>query len=239
MPNSGELDLVGGQLTVSKASELLTSSLERALLEAPNTAAFVETVRKDRALYSAVQKIAPQMAKKTAPMDEATVYVCLQPLIVIYGPPRFADTAEGQAMAQMWLKVYTEALKGMPVEALEHAVSEYIRSGPPKFRQKAWNFPEPSDLVGYAKPVAQKVMGMAWRIKAAAEAPPFVDRDSEEFRAEQADLKRQWAEEGLLRPDGTFDAAKLFAAKRAPGAARPAESQADAAARIRRQASIA
>ena len=210
-----ELELVGGSLTVSTVSEALTKRLDQALTHSASVGHFQAMVKEDPELHAAVVEAHAVVSKLVAPMDDMVVYACLQDLLLAYGPPKFGDGQDSAVATRMWLAIYTKAFIGIPREALIEAANMYIRVGPPKFRAKAWAFPDPDVLVTYAKPFSDKINQIAWRLKKGAEVTPF-KRGSEQHRADLERMRAEAAELGALRPDGTIDAAALLAgAKRA------------------------
>lgn len=116
------------------------------------------------------------------------IYVELQPMLVLYGPPDFGSGKEADALQAAWMDVYVKALKDVPREALEFAVSEHIRVGKPFF-------PKPTELNKLANEKAIEARLLAWRVRKAAEQAAADERFKARPTPEERERVRRMAAE--------------------------------------------
>lgn len=157
----------------------------------------VRKIARTPALLAEARDKAGLIARLTAPLSEPDVYEALQPCLILWGAPDHGDGPEAAAADRFWLATHTKAYRNLPREALDHGVSEFIRTG------KAYGFPKPSDIVRLAEPKAQELRMVAWRIQKAAEAaaaPKPVEMPAEVREANKArlaDLAKTLAAKGM------------------------------------------
>jgi hypothetical protein len=117
------------------------------------------------------------------PCGDEAVKRAMQPLVLVFG---VSDSARTSAF---W-KVYLQALRDLPVAALEQAVQDYASSPESLF------FPKPGQLKALALKRAEPIYQAASRAKSAADGPaikakvPVSDAYTEALRRAQ-ELERE------------------------------------------------
>lgn len=157
-----ELLLLGGEINASTVSDALTPSLEKVLLEAQDAGTAARKIAAVPALMAEVKEKVNLVTRLASPIGSDGVYIALQPCLIMWGPPDFGSDKEADAMAKAWIDIYAKALKDLPKEALEIAVSEWFRTGKPYF-------PRPTELNKLAQETAAEIRLIAWRMRKAAE----------------------------------------------------------------------
>lgn len=146
---------------------------------------------KTPALLAEARDKLSQVQRLAKPVTEEQLYVCLQPLLILYkGPPDYGTTEEGEAMQVAWMQLYMDALKGHPKEALDIAVSEIVRT------RKYPTWPMPGDINAAAKETTDEINLILFRLRYAVEkadqhrpAPKKTDDDVAAVRAMVNELK--------------------------------------------------
>jgi hypothetical protein len=134
-----------------------------------------------------------RVAQLAAPCGPDAVYRAIQPALILYGPPDFGKDKAGEVVTKAWVGIYTAALKDLPLEALESAVSRYIANGDDMSMSKV-RFPTPAQLNLLAKADAERIRKLAWRLRVTVETAyrytPPPKRTPEELEA-VARMKRE------------------------------------------------
>lgn len=197
------LPLVGGAINAKTVSDACTPALEKVLTLSTDADDFARRVAKNDQALADLRERGPMIVNMARPLDPTDVFRAVQPLMVMYDPPEFGDGRAGEALEQNWKAAFCRALRDVPYEALEHAVSERIRFGHPHNPRLSHKFPTPDQLIELAAEKTAKIQAIAWRIKVALEKAdknrPVVKTadDIAEVKAFLADLK---AGGGLSRP---------------------------------------
>lgn len=179
------LALEGGSLAPATVSSVFTPQLREALETAADAAEAVAKVRRSRRMLQDAMQALPHMTRLTAPMDRNEVYRRLQPLILLYGPPKLDGAEVGDAaagLANAWLDVWTRALRSMTPEALDLAVDRWTQ-------QSKW-WPQPSELIKLGQAVSLEQHKLAYRLRKVCEDVPRTTKveNSPEENAKFADI---------------------------------------------------
>lgn len=157
--------LEGGQTAVATVSEAFTKALREAVDLAPDARTAAQTIQANRQLVKDALAAHEPLQRLVARMDRNEVYVRLQPLIMLYGPPKIdgerLSESQADALNNAWLDVWTRAMKSTTREALSVAVDRWISS------HKWW--PQPSELIKLAQPLSNEQHKLAYRVKVACE----------------------------------------------------------------------
>lgn len=195
-----ELALVGGAINASTVSEALTQRLEDALLRASDAKeAAKEVGRAPELLTEARDKLA-LVTRLASSISGEELYVALQPLLILHGPPDFGADEEAETLKLAWFAIYEKALCQHPREAIDIAVSECIRLN------KYNKFPLPGYLNELAEESSTEIRLIAFRLRLAVERAdqhrPIPKRTPED----QAAVKQM--ADTLKGPDGRIQVAK-------------------------------
>lgn len=152
-----ELALVGGAINASTVSAALTQQLEDALLRAPDAKEAAKTVAATPALLAEARDRLSLVSRLTAPLTPDELYVELQPLLILYGPPDFGQDEEAAMLQRAWFDIYAKTLKDHPREAIQIAVQEALRTL--KF------FPKPAELNKLAEATTDELKLIAFRLQ--------------------------------------------------------------------------
>jgi len=161
MPDN-ELALVGGEINASTVSEALTAQLEDALLGASDAKEAAREIAKTPALLAEARDKLALVSRLARPLTPNEVYVALQPLVIMFGPPDFGQDEVAEEMQGAWFDICAKALKEHPREALDIAVSEWLRIGKPFF-------PKPTELNKLAEETSAEIKLIAFRLRMAVE----------------------------------------------------------------------
>jgi hypothetical protein len=134
----------------------LTKTLHALLFGKTPADVAVAEIRQDRALHIEVRRVANDLRKLAGPCGEEFVGVEMKKLILVYG-------AGESPRAASWWKLYYQALRDVPREALEQAVQDYVSSPDSLF------FPKPGQLKALAMKRAEPIYQAASRAKRAAD----------------------------------------------------------------------
>lgn len=197
----GSTDLLPLPLPERNAStvyEACTKPLRDLLLDATDAKEAVRRVSRNPGYLDEIKDIAPLVARLGGPVGKDGVYVALQPLLILFGAPDLGH----EALLDTWVEIYQNALEKLPKEALEFAVSEYIRVG------KAF-FPKPSDLNRLAEAKATQIRTLTWRVRQCADAvpPPAAREKTAEEKAEVARMLAEFRAKPMPPPkvNGTYE----------------------------------
>ena len=155
-----ELALVGGGINASTVSEALTQQLEDALLRATDAKEAAKKVSADPKLLAEARDKLSLVSRLAGPTTGDDIYVCLQPLLIMFGHPDFGQDDAASELQGAWLDLYIAALKDRPKEAIEIAVQEWLRNGKPFF-------PKPVELNKLAEETADEIRLIDFRLKLA------------------------------------------------------------------------
>jgi hypothetical protein len=196
-----ELALQGGAINASTVSEALTKTLEDTLLAAGSAEAAAKTIARSPKLLAEAQEKLSLVLRLAAPISSEQLYAELQPLLIMFnGAPDFGQDPEADKLQVVWFDIYAKALAKMPVEAVNIAVSEWMRVGKPFF-------PKPSELHKLAEPTATEINMIAWRLKKSVEDAAqhrTVDKSPEEIERVKAMIDE------LRGPDGKISLASIL-----------------------------
>ena len=173
-----------------------------------------DLIREAREVTALVQRMA-------GPMGTVDAMKALAPLMLHFDPRQFGAGKAGTMLTDAWEKSFADALADLPAEALEVAVSAWIKVG-------KW-FPKVAELRELAEPKAKEIRTLAWRLRSVAEKarlpkPPITPE-------ERAEIQRQTA---ALVAD--LKSGALFAGKPSGIHAPPLRSRAEVAAGLRAMA---
>lgn len=154
------------------------------------------------ALLAEAREKVDLVTRLTARLSAEQVYVLLQPLLILFGPPDHGDGPEAKTLDRAWLDLHTQAYRDIPKEALEAAVSDWIAHGKPFF-------PKPTELVKLADKRATDLRKIAWRLRQAAE------KSAPRQRAETTDEQRAAAKARLQEAMGKLASRGLPTVSRA------------------------
>ena len=147
------------------------------MLSASDAKAATADILKDELLLDECRRALPAISRLCAHCGQDGVYVCLQPLIILFGAPDFGKATA--ALLKTWVELYGDALGHLPRESLECAVSDWIANGKPFF-------PKPSELKALGEKHAAEVWKIAYRVRAAVTAAnkeaPAVETPEERAR---------------------------------------------------------
>lgn len=220
-PESAELALTGGRLAVSKLSEALPERLETMIFQAATADDAVRAVRKNAADLRCCRDAWPDVQRLTARMEERTVLMEMEPLLILFGAPfKDGDDDENASGNKRWISIYAQAFAkvGMTQEALAEAVSQWIARGKP------FN-PQPSELIKLGDVITRRQQSLAYRMRKIHEAA---------LAAEKPKASKEECQEVA---NGLKDLANLLKPKGMPlGPQRPVGDQHAMAERIRREA---
>lgn len=192
-----ELALVGGANSASTVSEALTQQLEAVLLKASDAKEAAKEVAADPKLLAEAREQYNLVARLAAPVSPSDLYICLQPLLILHGPPDFGQDEEAKGLQQAWLDIYTKALGDHPKEALEIAVSECIRL------RKYNDFPKPGYLNELAQAASDEIRLIAFRLKKAVERAdehrPPPKRTPEDAQAVKGMIEEMKGKDGRIQ----------------------------------------
>lgn len=189
------LPLEGGAINARTISEAFSLPLQRLVASANDANDFVRRAREIPKLMEEVRSVAPLVARMALPLSEADVAEILGPLVLLYGTPDFgSDRALAASMTHAWRATYAKALRNVPREALEHAVSEWIRVGDPINPRRSASFPKPVDLISLSKEKSEEIHMISYRIRKALESvgetkPAPTQAEKDEVRSFLANLK--------------------------------------------------
>lgn len=130
------------------------------MLNGNDAKAAVADIVRDEMLLCECRRAAHRVHQLAGKVGSDGVYIAMQPLIILFRPPDFDDPTG--TIASTWIALYQSALKHLPKEALEHAVSQWIAFGKPFF-------PKPSELNALAKAKAEEIWKIDWRVRQAIE----------------------------------------------------------------------
>jgi hypothetical protein len=199
-----ELALVGGAINASTVSEALTPQLEEALLRASDAKEAARKIAANPKLLAEAMEKMSLVSRLAAPVTADQLYVCLQPLLILHGPPDFGQDEEAEQLQQAWLDIYTKALCQHPKEALEIAVSECIRL------RKYNDFPKPGYLNELAQAASDEIRLIDFRLKLAVrkseEHKPPPKRTPEEALAVKAMVEEMKGPDGRISLGKSVDA---------------------------------
>lgn len=184
--------------SVSTLSETFTLPLCDFLLNATDAKAAVKGAMNNALILAECRRVNDTVQRLARPVGKDGVYRALQPCLILFGGPTYRKGEE--ALADAWIAIYQEALGGLPKEALEHAVSEWIANGKPYF-------PKPSELNALAKSKASEARILAWRcrciVEAAAKArPPQISAEERAQVAAGLAALREELRSGTLKRRG-------------------------------------
>lgn len=187
---ANELALAGGAINASTVSEALTEQLEDTLLGASDAKEAARKIAARPNLLAAARNSLATVQRLAAPVTPDILYVCLQPLVILYGPPDFGQDEAGVELQKAWFDIYATALKDHPRESIELAVSECIRL------RKYNDFPKPGYLNELAQQATDEIRLIAFRLKLAVERadqhrppPERTPEDAAHIKALVDDLK--------------------------------------------------
>lgn len=147
--------------TAATISQAFTPQCSELLKNASDAKEAVRKALADPMVVAECQRVADRVKRFAGPMGKDAVYVALQPLLILFGPPSFGEGRE--ALQGAWIAIYQDALHHLPREALEAAVSDWILNGKPFF-------PKPAELNKLARPKLEEVALIAWRCRQVADA---------------------------------------------------------------------
>lgn len=135
----------------------------------------VEIIGQDAGAVAEVRAAADVLVTAAKPCGDVSVAQAMQPLFVVYGHPKKLASEMPQ-----WFGLYYEALGSLPREALDHAVSEYIRVS------TIHMIPAPGILTDLADAKATELRRAGYRARLVAMLPPpeEVKRPTDEQREE-------------------------------------------------------
>lgn len=125
-------------------------------------------------------------------MDRTDVLRALDPLMMLFGPPKFegdmVDERGAATLNNSWLDLWTRSLRTMTPEALNAAVDEWVRKGKP-----FW--PKPSDLIKLGEKITLHQQKLLYRLKVACTTeskhkPPPTPEEQAKVREMLEDFKR-------------------------------------------------
>lgn len=132
---------------------------------APDAKTAAQKIQNSRQLVQDALAAHEPLQRLVAPMDRNELYVRLQPLILLYGPPKLdgekLSEAQVAALDNAWLDVWTRLLRGTTREAFSLAVDRWMAA------HKWW--PQPSELIKLAQPLSNEQHKLAYRVKVACE----------------------------------------------------------------------
>lgn len=185
-----ELALPGGAINASTVSEALTKRLEDVLIHAADVKTAVEAIVATPALMDEAKTAVALVSRLAGPTSTDDLYIALQKLLVLYGPPDFGQDKNAAGLKKAWFAMYADVLCPHPLEAIKIAVDECIRI------RKFDKFPTPGYLNELAEESAAEIKMIAFRLKKAvakaAKPPPPPKRtpeESMEIAAIVADMK--------------------------------------------------
>lgn len=114
----------------------------------------------DPILHRTCRDILHDVQRHAGKLSYDDFYLALQPLL-IFAPP--TDLPAERELKTEWVRIGHKACQGVPKEAFEFGVSEYIRT---TLRRQ---FPAWGLLIKLAEPKTCEIAKCAWRIKLAAE----------------------------------------------------------------------
>lgn len=214
------LPLTGGAMTAKQTLDAISPSLARFLMiEATDANDAVARIASRPDLIAEAREQNDLVQRLCAPVGVPGALRALAPLMLMFDRPSFGRGEVGEKLADAWQSTYAQAIAHIPPEALEAAVSQWLKVG--RF------FPKPAELIALAEPKTVELRKLGWRMKqvvakAHGPKPPMTDAEKAEVKRLAADLARD------LR-SGT-----IFAKK--PRYSRPSESQSSMADRLRAMA---
>lgn len=119
----------------------------------------IEAICSDPILHREVKHLAPHLKRLSQGAGDEGVRKALQPLVIVFGVGEAATT-------KAFWKIYFEALRDVPQEALERAVEDYTKKEDAEF------FPKPGPLRALAYRHAEPIFKAAHRAKRAADSLP-------------------------------------------------------------------
>lgn len=188
-----ELALQGGGINASTVSEALTQPLEKVLLEAADAKTAAREVGRSPKLLAEARDKLSLVSTLASPQSPSDLYVSIQPLVIMFGPPDFGQDAEGKTLQRAWFDIYASTLKEHPKEAIEIAVAEWLRVGKPFF-------PKPSELHKLAEESSAEIRLIAFRLRYAVERADEY-RPAPKRTVEQTQEMKAMADK-LRGPDG-------------------------------------
>lgn len=236
MTEQKNLALSGGQIAVTRPSELFTPRLWKLATEPADGAdrrAKISAIARTPALREEAARIVGEIARMLdGRCSNADLDGALQPLLLTKRSPAFnapSPKAE-EALRRAWMEVYYGQLRVFPLAAVRAAVKDLVAS------HIYPDMPQPAELVKAAEPYATKIRMAHYRLKEALriDVGPGrqVDREANRKALEEA---------GYLKPNGEIDVTRLLRPKRPMAAprARPSETPQEMARRLRGSANEA
>lgn len=202
-----ELDLAGGGINASTVSEALTQQLEATLLSAGNAREAARKVSANPKLMAEAREQLGAVSRLAQPIGSTDLYVAIQPLVIMFGPPDFGQDEVAKELQKAWFDLYEAALKDHPREAIDIAVSEWLRVGKPFF-------PKPTELNALAEATTAEIRLIAFRLRVAVEKAEEV-RPPRKRTPEDAQVVGEMLA-SLRGPDGRIHLAKSTASATPP-----------------------
>lgn len=159
--------------------------------------AAVRKITRSPAMLNEARDRLTLVTRIVGPLSREQVYACLQPALILWGPPDHGEGPAAAAADRLWLETYTRAFRNLPREALEYAVDAWIMKGKP------YTFPKPADLVSLGENRASELRKMAWRLRRAVEAVPdtkpkeLTEEEREAAKAKIAEATRKLGARGM------------------------------------------
>lgn len=194
-----ELALVGGEINASTVSEALTLQLEDTLLRSPDAKTAAKEIAGDPKLLAEARDRLNLVSRLAAPIGREALYVAIQPLLIMFGPPDFGQDEEAESLKKAWFDLYAQAMADRPREAVEIAVAEWLRVGKPFF-------PKATELNALAEATAAEIQLIAYRLRRAVERANE-HRPTPKKTPEEALAVKQMVED-MKGPDGRIQLAK-------------------------------
>lgn len=181
------LPLQGGQLNVTKTSQVCSAGLWRLLTDEKSKAeTALKTIIRSDGLQREVRSVAAVIQQRARPATGPEVIAALVRIMPHYGVVKRTE-AENKALAE----VYVETLSTLPLEAIQEALREWGRE------DQAF-MPNSGQIYSRAKPHAERLWMAAYRAKRAAE---YVEKNPPPKTAEEIAADRQKAiDMGLMDP---------------------------------------
>ena len=205
-----ELDLVGGKLNTTTVSEALGKDSWTAILGQANVQDAVTMALRSPRFLAKVRSVADQVAKHAASLTYEQFKNAMLPLAMYAPPTDVPDAKSHPDAAAMWWRMGWQALRDMPLESLEFAVSEYIRTS--TYR----TFPAWGALRKIGEPKATEIRTVAWRVRKMVEAKPFEprpERTADEKKAVQRMLEEFKAGKRPMNPLAPKESAAAMASR--------------------------
>lgn len=194
-----ELALPGGGINASTVSEALTAHLEDTLLQASDAKEAARKIAAHPRMLAEAREQLNLVSRLAQPIGGPDLYVAMQPLVIMFGPPDFGQDAVAQDLQRAWFDLYEQALKDHPREAIDIAVAEWLRIGKPFF-------PKPTELNKLAEDSTAEIRLIAFRLRHAVEKSDEL-RPPRKRTPEDAQIVGEMLAD-LRGPDGRIHLAK-------------------------------